>query len=242
MIGNAIPPTFTYLVALAAKNIAEEDFSGFEKAGSQLTLPERKALVTASDKEGRSYPETRSFRAAIPGLRFKSGMRFDLSNDAINGNFDWKVRFFFGSSKDIREVDLDGSVAHDLRRAPWIGPILAEMRGNLIKAENDLRLTDPNALQAVWTRRAEGISPYDVTDTLGELADTLHATLESAANVAVREYVAAYVIAVADNTVGAGRLPGQSKLEKYAFRIVSGFVIGDWFNTLTWHTRHQAAA
>ncbi len=244
MVGNAIPPPFTYLVAMAAQQVAPTDLIDFETAGSALRLPAAPALVTQPDREGRSYAAGRSFRAALPGLRFKSGMRFDLSNAVVDGSVDWKVRFFFGSSKDIREIDLDGCIRHELQRAPLIGSVLAELRGSLLKVEAELWTTDPYSLQSVWTRRAEGMSPFDLTDTLGLLAEELHSALEKNSDPAVRDYMAAYVVEVAsgDQSVDEPKVPGQSKLEKYATRIISGFVIGDWFNTLAWHTKIQAAA
>jgi DNA (cytosine-5)-methyltransferase 1 len=46
---------------------------------------------------------------------------------------------------------------------------------------------------------------------------------------------------VADDEFG-DTLPSRTKLEKYALRIVSGFLVGDWFNTLAWHANRRAAA
>jgi DNA (cytosine-5)-methyltransferase 1 len=70
----------------------------------------------------------------------------------------------------------------------------------------------------------------------------MFSALEGLAKPAVREYAAAYVVAVADESFGERKLPSQSKLEKYALRIVCGLVIGDWFNTLPWHASRKVAA
>lgn len=242
MVGNAIPPTFTYLVAHAAQGTKPNCLPTFAEAGSALTLPAKAATVTPLDTEGRSYPATRSFRAALPGLRFKSGMRFDLSNETSGQNVEWRVRFFFGQSKDVQQVELDGSIQRELRRAPLVGAVLAELRGELMKAERQLSSTDPEAMQASWTRRANGIGPFELTDLLGGLAEQLFGSLEEAASEAVREYVTAYVVKVAEETVDSGKLAGQQKLERYALRILSGFVIADWFNTLSWHEKRRVAA
>jgi DNA (cytosine-5)-methyltransferase 1 len=242
MVGNAIPPTFTYLLAQAAQDIAPEDFVGFEQAGDTLKLPRLASLVTPPDKEGRTYPTTRSFKAALPNLRFKSGMRFELANTSGQGGTEWKVRFFFGSSQDIRWVDLDGDVRDELRSAPLVGVAWAEVRGALLLAEDRLRATDADGLQAVWTHRASGMSPFDLTDLLGDLADALHARMEAKADIDSLEYVKSYVLEAAGDVADEEKLPGRSKLEKYALRIVSGFVVGSWFNTLTWPTKHSVAA
>jgi DNA (cytosine-5)-methyltransferase 1 len=242
MVGNAIPPTFTYLLAQAAQEIAPKDFVSFEDAAKGLALPRFTSLVTPPDKEGRTYPTTRSFKAALPTLRFKSGMRFELANASVGDGTDWTVRFFFGSSQDIREVELDGSIEHDLRKSALVGTAWAELRTALAKAEGDLRATDPDALQSVWTHRSNGIGPYELTDILGDLADALHSRLEAKASFATVEFAKAYVLKAAGDIADEEKLPGQSKLEKYVLRIISGFIVGDWFNTLAWHTKHKAAA
>ena len=242
MIGNAIPPTFTYLVAHAALQTPTERLPNLVQSGVSLTLPTKIAPATPPDTEGRSYPEKRSFRAALPGLRFKSGMRFDLSNEFGDRSVSWKVRFFFGSSKDIREVDLDGSITDDLNQSSLIGAILADLRNDLARAESKLFSTTPSSLQATWTRRARGLTPYELTDLLGELSGRLYDDLAGASDTLVRKYLTAYVVTVADQSVGNAKLPGQQKLEKNALRILSGFIVGDWFNTLPWHNNRQLAA
>lgn len=240
MVGNAIPPTFTYLLAMAAQRVPAGKFKGFEAAAGKLELPPVASLVTLPDSEGRSYPEGRSFRAAIPGLRFKSGMRFELANSSTPVGAEWKVRFFFGSSKDIREIDLDGSIEQGFREALQGGQF-ASFRASLKRAQSELAGSDPKSLQAVWTRRGEGLGPYQVVDLLGGLAAELKAVLENHGPDQSR--LASFVVQIAGQAEGPrGKLPALSKLEKYALEIVSGFVVGDWFNTLEWHRERRAAA
>jgi DNA (cytosine-5)-methyltransferase 1 len=108
--------------------------------------------VTPPDGEGRSYNAKRGFRAALPGFRFKSGMRFDLSNTVLGGDTQWSVRFFFGPSKDIRQIELDGEVTKDLRRSPWFAEILGGFRGELARAQSFLAATSPNSLESAPSR------------------------------------------------------------------------------------------
>lgn len=239
MIGNAIPPTFTYLVACAAQGVEQSDFKPLSEAGLGLTLPAKLAPKTQPDSEGRTYPAKRAFRAALPGLRFKSGMRFDLSNQVDSGDAEWRVRFFFGPSKDVREVDLDGSVLHDLRR-DLAGPEFSEFRARLAKAEAELSNTSPQALQDKWTHRATGLGPYEVVDLLGDLAAYLLTLLERA--LAHPDAAAGFVRAVAATAPGPGPTPGVRKLERYALPILAGLIVGEWFNTLRWHEQRKAAA
>jgi DNA (cytosine-5)-methyltransferase 1 len=239
MIGNAIPPTFTYLVACAAQGVAADRFRPLREAGADLALPAKAALVTKPDSEGRTYPAKRGFRAALPGLRFKSGMRFDLSNQWDDGDPTWRVRFYFGPSKDVREVELDGSVIADLRNE-LAGPSFSGFRARLAKAEAELGRSSSRMLQDRWTHRAGGLGPFEVVDLLGELADELMVLLEE--TMANPGAAAEFVRVVAATAPGGGGTPGLRKLERYALPILAGFVIGDWFNTLAWHERRKVAA
>ncbi len=205
---NAIPPTFTYLVACAAQGVTAEAFRPFREAGAALALPPTEAPVTAPDSEGRSYPAKRGFRAALPGLRFKSGMRFDLSNEMVGDDATWRVRFFFGPSKDIREVELDGSVIADLRR-DLAGAAFSDFRAKLVKAEAELGRSSPKALQDRWTHRAKGLSPFDVADLLGELAEEVLTLLEE--TMADRDAAGPFVRQVASTAPGRWRRSGPAQ-------------------------------
>jgi DNA (cytosine-5)-methyltransferase 1 len=239
MVGNAIPPTFTYLVACAATGVSAKSFKPFREAGLALELPSKVAPVTAPDGEGRSYPTKRGFRAALPGLRFKSGMRFELSNDVDEEGVAWRIRFFFGSSKDIREVDLDGSVIAELRR-DLAEPVFSNFRARLVRSEAELNRTSPRMLQERWTHRADGLSPFDVVDLLGDLAQELRIALEE--TVADKEAAARFVCQVASEAPGVGLASGLRKVERYTMPVLAGFVVGDWFNSLSWHSQRRVAA
>lgn len=242
MIGNAIPPTFTYLVALAAKEVESDSFKGFSAVANQLHLPEKRAPITPPDREGRTYPMSRGFRAAIPGLRFKSGMRFELSNLIGSNVAEWRVRFFFGQSKDIREVDLSGDVIRDLRQNPLFADILAVSQGDFAKTLHQFAASNPLELQRVWTHKAEGIGPFEIVDKIGALAQLLEKRLTDALEEIHQATVTDYVLAVAADGVGGEKPVGAAKLGRYSLAILAGFIVGDWFNTLSWHEERQIAA
>lgn len=236
MIGNAVPPTFTYLLALSATGVEPQDFEGFRVASQRLIIPEKTAPFTRPDKEGRTYPEGRNFRAAIPGLRFKSGMRFELSNAMRQGDAEWRMRFFFGSSKDIREVELDGDVEVVLRRSLLANPEFAAFKTAAREAEGLLNGTTPALLQRTWSRRATGLGPYELVDVLGDLASELRKPIEALCGDGPGSEAAAFVVSVADLAEGPpGRLPASSKLARYAAPVLAGMLVGDWFNTREWH-------
>lgn len=240
MIGNAVPPTFTHLIGLTAKGMPAFNFEGFDSLASSLSLPEQIAPVTLPDREGRTYPSSRAFRAAVPGFRFKSGMRFELSNAIIDDLPEWSVRFFFGSSKDIRQIELDGSVTRDLKRNAWLNDLLSGLRGDFARTRSFLTGTTPKSLQSSWTKRAGGLGPYEVIDKLAELAEELHSRMEAELDSAGIRTVATYVLAVANSN--DSKPLGRAKLEKYALRVLAGILVGEWFNTLDWHCERKVAA
>jgi DNA (cytosine-5)-methyltransferase 1 len=105
MIGNAIPPAFTYFVAHSMLGTKSQKLPTLSKQRAADLIKASNPIVTKPDRAGRSYPPTRRFRFSIPGFRFKSGTRFELSN--VSDAFSWQVRFFYGDSKRIEEHVFD---------------------------------------------------------------------------------------------------------------------------------------
>ncbi|MFA4952514.1 DNA cytosine methyltransferase [Brevundimonas sp.] len=240
MVGNAIPPTFTYLVAEAAKGVHADAFHTFVEAGRGLRVPNATPRVTPPNTEGRTYPVGRSFRAALPGLRFKSGMRFELAN-ARGGEDGWRVRFFFGPSKDIREIKLDAELTRQLQDSTFIQRVQMATGAQFAQAELRLRTSSPATLQQVWTRRADGLGPFEVTDLLGELAAAVLTHVE-AASADIQHAAIGYVLEAAAEGEVNESIPGSRKLTNNALAIFSGMVVGAWFNRLSWHEQAQAKA
>lgn len=240
MVGNAIPPTFTYLVACAAQGVSADDLVPFAEAGLSLRQPDAPAPVTPPTTEGRVYPAARSFRAAIPGLRFKSGMRFELANGRGREQ-DWQIRFFFGPSIDIREIALDGDLLRELRKSPLVRTLMMALGVEFANVDRVLQASSPDALQAAWSHRAEGLGPYQVADLLGELAGRVHERLLSAAT-DDQHAVIGYVMEAAAEGEKGDNIPGSKKLTTHALSILSGFLVGAWFNTLPWHHLQKVAA
>lgn len=240
MVGNAIPPTFTYLVAKAAQDVSAEDLVPYEQVGLSLRRPEAVAPVTPPTTEGRTYPAGRSFRAALPGLRFKSGMRFELANGR-GCQQDWQVRFFFGPSIDIREITLDSDLLGELRKSPLIRSLMMALGVEFTTAGQVLQTSTPDDLQAAWSHRGGGLRPYQVADLLGELAGKVHQRLLSAAT-DEQHAVIGYVMEAAAEGEEGDSIPGSKKLTTHALPILSGLLVGAWFNTLPWHRLQKSAA
>lgn len=240
MVGNAIPPTFTYLVAQAAQDVSAEDLVPYAQAGLSLRRPEAAAPVTPPTTEGRIYPAGRSFRAALPGLRFKSGMRFELANGRGREQ-DWQVRFFFGPSIDIREIILDDDLLGELRKSLLIRKLMMNLGVEFANAAQVLEASTPENLQAAWSHRAGGLRPYQVADLLGELAGKVHQRLLSTA-ADEQHAVIGYVIEAAAEGEEGDSIPGSKKLTTHALPILSGLLVGAWFNTLPWHRLQKSVA
>lgn len=239
MVGNAIPPAFTYLVANAAKLTTAETLILPAEVGKTLQLPATLPKVTRPDAEGRTYLAARRFRAAIPGLRFKSGMRFELANHG-DGATQWHVRFMFGPSRDIREIDLDAHLLDELGTSTFLQGLRATLRRHFLEVEALMATTSPGALQAAWTRRGEGPRPYDLCDALGALAEEVR-TLLAGAPSDVKHAAVGYVLEAAAQGV-PDEIVGAKKLTLNALPVLSGLLVGSWFNTLSWHSAQRLAA
>lgn len=239
MVGNAIPPPFTYLVGKAALGLDAVDLVPHEEAGRNLVPPSERPKITRPDGEGRNYPARRRFRAAIPGLRFKSGMRFEFANYG-EGN-QWQVRFLFGPSRDIREIPLDLDVWRELETSTFLQGARNTLRRQFLDVEGHLGETGPDALQAAWTRRATGTGPFAICDALGGLADAIHTLLLSASS-DVKHAAVGYVLEAAAQGAPHSEIAGARKLTTNALAILSGLIVGSWFNTIDWHQQRRLAA
>lgn len=242
MVGNAIPPTFPYLLAMAALETKSDAFTPFKEKAAALKLPGELGKSTPPDKEGRTYPITRKFRAALPHLRFKSGMRFELANSHVGSNVSWAIKFYFGSSKDIREVELDGSITKDLEANSEVYSLIQSKQVHLAELESKILLTTPTDLQQVWAHKRKGFGPYDLVDYLGEIAGELISEIEERLAPDEIGSLEEFVLAVAATDGDTEKVPGRSKLRKYAIPVVAGFIVGDWFNTLDWYFQQKEAA
>ncbi len=166
MVGNAIPPVFTYLLAEAIKGTPANELRLPKELNANEILKGADAVKTRPDKIGRTYPQSRRFRFAIPSLHFKSGTRFDLSN--LDGPSKWGVQFYFGDSKRIirRDFTLDSTKQLSLS----VSEELWELGDNLIaNLENNVDLEGLSGIQRRWSNTGQGLHPFTLVDNLEEL-------------------------------------------------------------------------
>lgn len=217
MIGNAVPPLLTMNIAHSFLGTSAE------KISLSPSLPSFGDPVESAvpPQPVRSYPANRRFAAAVPGLRFGSGTRFELSNSPGSAGVSWSVKFFFGTSKDIREIRMDSCllrcVGEVAALAPWMTSVDSELRARV----SSISFED---LQDVWCGRVEGHGPFELIDVIGAVAENASKTLPDAD-------LAEQLI---DQFVGTSRgIPDRlrSKINSNSTRIFGGLVAGALTNS-----------
>ena len=167
MIGNAIPPKFTYFLGAAMKGIRPKDLVLPEKVS--VPLERNKALKTTPDTHSKKYPSTRSFKFAMPDLNFKSGTRFELNNS--QGKF--KCFFYYGDSKRIRELRLDKRLLNKLER--FIKDADERLLTKIKKELNAIEKYDHKKLQEAWSvKPSKGTHPFEVVDLINSIGNSLY--------------------------------------------------------------------
>jgi DNA (cytosine-5)-methyltransferase 1 len=228
MIGNALPPLFSFFVGMASKEKTTK-YTGAKletvrEAGLKLaSVPVPKPTPPHNLLE--TFPKKRRFRAAVPGLRFKSGMRFELANEFINASAIWKVRFFFGPSKDIQTVLLNDQLLRSLRRRVVFRPIASELDTILSAIEVFVGSLSPEIVQQSWTRRSKDTGPYAIVDLIGLAANELSKSLALVDDSAIAEIV--LKICGVQNAIDS---QGTRKLGRHSKELISGFLVGSFFN------------
>ena len=170
MVGNAVPPLLTWHIAHAMRGTRHDAMPKPSEAASVFSVPDSLPKTTPPDSKGECYPVTRRFRAAIPHLRFKSGVRFELANSFDGNRPLWRIGFYFGNSKSIQELKLDEALEAKINKmwnslAPFPVQILDPLKTCVSQ-------TSASKLQARWNRRLlESMHPYDVVDETGKAVE-----------------------------------------------------------------------
>lgn len=227
MIGNAFPPTFAYLIANAFLGTASKDLRPINIAGAGLTAPTTKPDVTVVDSAGARYPENRTFRFAIPSLRLKSGVRFELANLTGGTRLEWRVAFWFGTSKDIRSLELLPPVAKRVLKT--LPPKARDaLSGPLISLEAMLTAADLQNMQKLWSHRGPGRTrPFMLLDGLDAAGSSMRSALEpfeSDVSKALQD------VLFRQHGEQTSMLPGLAKLHRNAILILSGIIVGSLAN------------
>jgi DNA (cytosine-5)-methyltransferase 1 len=232
MIGNSLPPAFSLLVGLAVRGMDASEVKRYLRtmsAGITNFCASTPAAPTPPDKVATSYPLTRKFRSALPGLRFKSGMRFELANKLSGAAVHWKISFFYGSSKDIRTIPLNSGLYRRILSANGMSSVLTKITHHLEAIDHIKNDYTDIQLQQVWTRRAIGISPFEVVDALGAMATGVIGQLQRVNPTIINPVV----LRILGYRKRNKTIP--SKILRFAPSLLAGFLVGSTFNKNTHH-------
>lgn len=236
MIGNAFPPFFAYLVGAAAQGWKSVPSTGTGIAGSQMTVPVELPDVTPPHSIGTTYPSRRRFRAALPGLRFKSGVRFELSNHFEGEQVSWAVSFYFGPSKAVRTIALNAALSRALENHAVTAGVLSKCRRQLEPIGVLAAASTGVAMQDAWRRCIDGVGPYQIVDLLGQAAIAMTSIFAASPVDQVKRTVISLCTAP-DGSIGSAE-----KLRQNAPAVLAGLLLGSWFNGLRWAEQPQGGA
>lgn len=218
MIGNAVPPLFTFYIAQAMLEIPVER-QLLPSAGIRIFNPSQtQPPQTVPDKIGRTFRPDRKFRAAIPNLRFKSGVRFELVNSFVDDMPNWQIHFYFGNSKDIHEIKLGSNLVKSFKKNTKIKIMLPKILAHLTQVECLLAATNAERLQDRWCHREEKqCHPFAIVDAIGKTIATVTHELE----ISNLESP----LAISSILVEQTHLPGFDKLVKNSKAVLAGLVV-----------------
>lgn len=239
MIGNALPPLFAFYLAQAMRGTEPSKLPTLTSLGSRLVEPSPLPTESVPDRRGAKFPASRTFCFAIPSLRLKSGVRFQLVNQPTeNDEADWLVQFFFGNSKAIHTLEMGKTLQTSLsRRLPNGAGV--KVRAIISDLACYVQEADIKNMQRIWSHRGLGRTrPFMLLDKLDEVGGALIAELKTHQQLCeklVSETVATQHVAQSDMLVGLG------KLQKHAPVILAGLLVGSTVNAELLSGPRQAA-
>jgi len=146
----------------------------------------------------------------MPSLRFKSGTSFELSNK----NQTFQCRFFYGDSKNIKQLKLNQD------SYSFFSNRLSSKCISMIKRDTKvLKSTNPNKLQQVWIESEKGLNPFEVIDIIDEIAITVFEELVDADQIELIEEVEDFY-----------QIKLSQKLKDNIYRIYSGLIVCSFIN------------
>ncbi len=166
MIGNAVPPLLTYYIFQSMLEVHSKDLILPKNVNYYHSKPQLKPYKSKLGPPVRKYPAKRKFMFAVPHLRFGSGVRFELSNNHKSPNIDWSFKFFYGTSKNIKQVKLDNQIRQAL--APMISTSKSKIFNQYIhKIVNKYKNYSSAVLQDLWVSSDSNNEVFKFLDEVG---------------------------------------------------------------------------
>jgi DNA (cytosine-5)-methyltransferase 1 len=229
MIGNAVPPAFSYLMGHVLQGHQAKNASSLPQAAKDLKRPKPIPLETPPDRAGARYPANRTFKFAVPSLQLKSGVRFELANDCSDEIVTWGMAFYFGTSKAIHSIPLNEETSNCLAVAVSPG-LKAAVAPYLEQISCFVGTADIANMQSVWThRRPGGTRAFMLLDKLDEVGSAMTHAIATHSDEASRLIEA---IILHHHGAAAAALPGLAKLARNSVTILAGLLIGSTVNPL----------
>jgi DNA (cytosine-5)-methyltransferase 1 len=229
MIGNALPPVFAYYVGHAFRKTPPEKITPLDEQVIHLPKDMGTPPKTEPHTAGKTYPLKRSFRLAIPNLRFGSGVRFDFFSRFDGDKIRWEVSFFYGTSKSIARVFLNQGLRE---KTDLVLKKIKKYRSSYRIArmiDVILNQTSPESTQRAWIQQGDGIHPFQILDTLGNATERLLNVLDAKDNDLIKELVIKE-LKKENGRSWVASPSGKKKINNNLHAIFSGFFLGSYFN------------
>lgn len=220
-IGNAIPPVLAYYVVHAMLGTKPKLVEPPRNLGYRHRPVVGAPAIPGPDEPRHRFRIGRTFRAAIPNLRFGSGVRFELRNEQTQEGVTWEVGFLFGTSKAIRNVALGPDLWDQLMTEGSIRHLI-DRRFEAFDEARAVCSAAPATLQDMWLHRRLGTHPFAVVDALGALAGVLATDLDPT----LVEFAEGWV----SRNLDSQSHQASTKLHRYAASLIAGAVVGTWYN------------
>ncbi len=177
MIGNAVPPILTYYIFQSMLGVQPDKVRPPRESEYFHKKPRCKPYDSNLGLPKRKYPASRKFQFSVPHLRYGSGVRFELSNDFKSQSKEWSFKFFYGNSKNIKEIPLDDGIRKSL------SPILNTSRNQIFtecieKISNEYKKYSSEKLQEIWTSVDNTGEVFDFLDQVGNCINRILDTAE----------------------------------------------------------------
>lgn len=190
MVGNAVPPIVTYYIFQSMLETPIDEVKTLKECDYFHEQPKFKAYKSKLGLPAAKYPKARKFQYAVPNLRFGSGVRFELSNNSKDSQNSWSFKFFFGSSKKIKEIKLDTELKDKL------APIINTNKNELFDEEIKLLLrrysnVNSNLLQQKWIQSNLNTEVFDFLDEVGDSVSRIlkHVEIDENSPIVIEDFL-----------------------------------------------------
>ena len=225
LIGNALPPPFAYLIACAMLKTPASELLPVSTHATKFRQPKMPAPFTQCPMPGRIYLARRTFRFALPTLRFGSGVRFELCNRDAMGNLSWGVDFYFGTSKDIHYIRPSSDMQNELLRLLPASSRLSA-RTQMTRLTKNLNTMDLEHMQRVWARQGPGLTrPFMLLDMLDATANSVIGAIEPSSGFSAQDYQVLGAILGEDKGEQV-----KNQLGRFATQVIAGLLIASCSN------------